>query len=380
MKETNNFWNFINNDNGTAELLLYGPIQSQKPWWEEEGEGIYPRQFKKDLASMGNVTEIIVRINSGGGDVFAAIAIYTLLKSHTANIVVIIDGIAASAATIVAMAGNTIKAPAPAMVMIHDPLSLLYGYYNSKDLEKMVETLESVKKSILAAYVSKTGKDRDELAALMKDETWWSAEEAKAEGFVDEILFEENIEATMTNDNRFMVVNSIAHDLSHFQARPTFVQTKTQTPFKKPALLPVNNMPKKEELQVKNLAELKEKHPEVYAQVIAEAQEQTKADATETERKRIQAIDEISASIDPALVNKAKFEEPMTAEQLAFQALKQDAAKGGQYLQNRANETHVAARVPANPTADQLAAEAAAVAVTVDTIANGINKKRGGKQ
>ena len=105
----NKFWDFIAAAaDKPAELILYGEISSYS-WW---GDEITPQQFSEDLRAIGDVTEIVVRINSGGGDVFAANAIYTRLKDHKATITVKIDGWAASAATIIAMAGDTIQIPA----------------------------------------------------------------------------------------------------------------------------------------------------------------------------------------------------------------------------------------------------------------------------
>jgi ATP-dependent protease ClpP protease subunit len=103
------FWSFVAAaDNKPAELILYGDISSYS-WW---GDEVTPQQFNDDLIALGDVSEIVVRINSGGGDVFAANAIYTRLKDHKAKIIVKVDGWAASAATIIAMAGDTIQIPA----------------------------------------------------------------------------------------------------------------------------------------------------------------------------------------------------------------------------------------------------------------------------
>ncbi|MFY0545462.1 head maturation protease, ClpP-related [Brevibacillus sp. H7] len=314
-------------------MILYGPIASTKPWWSDGAEGIYPKQFAEDLKALGTIKKLTVRLNSSGGDVFAANAIYTQLKSHAANVTVIIDGVAASAATIIAMAGDTIKAPSNALLMIHDPMFVLYGYYNTKDMEKMSSVLDTVKESILNAYVNKTGRDRAELSEMMSNETWMTAEEAKEEGFVDEIMFDEDVEATATNDGRFLVVNSIAHDLSFFQSRP--MPTKRaplSTSSHIPAVPKIENAKPKEELQleIKNLDDLKKRFPDLCNQLEEEAQ--TK------ERERIKAIDEISATIDSSLVAKAKYETPMTAQNLAFEALKADAAKGRQYNESREEE------------------------------------------
>jgi ATP-dependent protease ClpP protease subunit len=367
-----NFWQFRNVTADEGELLLYGPIRSQKPWWDDSNDGIYAKQFTDDLKALGAIKSLTVRLNSNGGDVFAAVAIYTQLKSHAAYVTVVIEGIAASAATIIMMAADTIKAPAAAQVMIHDPLLGLMGYYNVTDMEKMKSVLESVKSSILNAYINKTGRDRTELSAIMQKETWMSAEAAKEEGFVDEIMFEEVIDASFTNDNRFMVVNSIAHDMSIFETRPIIKNTKYEPPVI--PVIPLNTIKTKgsEELEIKNVEELRNKYPELCKQLENAASE---AGATK-ERDRMKSIDAISATVATDLVNKAKYDQPITAQDLAFEALKADAGKGLKFINQRADEMEESDEVKAealkNEDATKEAASVDAVAAAVNT-----NKNRG---
>lgn len=145
MPENKKFWKFCNQAGNKVELLLYGDI-SQTSWW---GDEVTPKQFAEELAGLGALDEITVRINSGGGDVFAANAIYTRLKDNAAKITVKIDGWAASAATIVAMAGDVIEIPGNGVFMVHDPSLGLLGYFNEADLAKMTEELKVVKQSIV---------------------------------------------------------------------------------------------------------------------------------------------------------------------------------------------------------------------------------------
>jgi ATP-dependent Clp protease protease subunit len=362
-----NFWQFRNLNINEGELLLYGNIRSEKPWWDDSDNGIYPKLFASDLKALGNISQLNVRLNSGGGDVFAAIAIYTQLKSHPANVTVIIEGIAASAATIIMMAGDTVKAPAPAQVMIHDPMLGLMGYYNAADLDKMKDVLKTSKDSIINAYVSKTGRNRDELAQLMTKETWLTAEEAKAEGFVDEIMFEEVVDATMTNDKQFIVVNSILHDLSGFETRP---QMGRQPVIKDVAVSPAPINKKKDgEETLKTIEELKNAYPDLYNQIVAAAA----LVATTTERDRLKAIDDISATIAEDLVAKAKYETPVTAENLAFQALKADAGKGLKFINQREEELGDSDKIKAEAIKNEAAITEAA---SVDAVANAANQNK----
>ena len=153
--EINRFWNFVaDKEENKAELLLYGEI-SNYSWWEDE---ITPAEFNKDLKEIGAVDEITVRINSGGGDVFAAVAIYTRLKEHKAAVKVKIDGWCASAATIIAMAGESIEISVGGIFMIHDPAAGVLGYYRADELKKIADELETIKQSIVNCYMTVTDK------------------------------------------------------------------------------------------------------------------------------------------------------------------------------------------------------------------------------
>ena len=177
------FWNWIHDDSGGRVLRLDGPIDEDNFW----GDEITPQAFRDELeAEEGDVT---VWINSPGGSVFAAAEIYTMLKDYKGRITVKIDAIAASAASVVAMAGDTVLMSPVAMLMIHDPMTIAMG--NASDMEKAIATLNQVKESIINAYVGKSGISRKKVAQLMSDETWMNAKKAVELGFADEILFED---------------------------------------------------------------------------------------------------------------------------------------------------------------------------------------------
>ena len=176
------FWNFIKNeDTSETELLFNGPI-SEDTWW---GDEVTPALFRDELSKVsGNLT---VWLNSPGGDVFAASQIYSMLKNHKGKVTVKIDGIAASAASVVAMAGDETLIAPTAMMMIHDPSTSAMG--NKADMEKAIELLEEVKESIINAYEEKTHLSRAKIAKMMTEETWLNAKKALQLGFVDGILF-----------------------------------------------------------------------------------------------------------------------------------------------------------------------------------------------
>ena len=175
------FWNWIKDSDETRTLRLEGPIDEESFW----GDEITPQMFRDELnAGEGDVTVWI----SPGGNVFAAAEIYTMLKDYKGSITVKIDAIAASAASVVAMAGDVVQMSPVAMLMIHDPSTVAMG--NTKDMEKAIEVLNEVKESIINAYASKSGLSHARIANFMSNETWMNAKKAVELGFADEVLFE----------------------------------------------------------------------------------------------------------------------------------------------------------------------------------------------
>ena len=181
------FWNWVKNEGeltaGDAErtLFLDGEI-SDETWY---GDEVTPKLFKDELnAGNGNIT---VWINSPGGDVFAAAQIYNMIKDYKGKVTVNIDSLAASAASVIAMAGDNVVMSPVAMMMIHNPAMIAMG--EKRDMEKAISMLGEVKESILNAYESKTGINRVKLSHMMDDETWFNANKAKELGFADKILF-----------------------------------------------------------------------------------------------------------------------------------------------------------------------------------------------
>lgn len=202
------FWNWVKNE-GERTLFLNGEI-SDETWF---GDEVTSKLFKSELeSSQGDIT---IWINSPGGDVFVAAQIYNMLMDYHGNVKVKIDGIAASAASVIAMAGTEVIISPVAMMMIHNPMTVAIG--DSKEMQKASEMLSEVKESIINAYEIKTGLARSKIAHLMDAESWFNAKKAVELGFADEILFKANekedkeLEAVMFS--RAAVTNSLLSQL-----------------------------------------------------------------------------------------------------------------------------------------------------------------------
>ena len=332
------FWNFAETNDEEVELTIYGELVSQKSWWNDEGQ-ITASDFKKQLDQYKDKENITVRINSNGGDVFTASAIYTLLRDCKANITVKIDGMAMSAATVVAMAGDNILIPSTSIFMIHDPLAGLMGYYNVGDLDKVINRLGVVKNTIINAYMNKSDKTKEEIEQLMTNELWLTGEDAVKEGFCDEIMFEETeIEPLIDGNN--LIINSVKIDLSDYNVSDEFrnkIKNKTaikenQSAFSNKAIIQsdsffnTNNQGGKEEM-IKDAQELKNKYPDVYNQVVNAAKEE--------ERQRIKDIDDLGAAGFEEITNKAKYEDVKNAGDCAMEIIKAQKGAGENFLNNR---------------------------------------------
>ena len=166
-------------------MELYGYI-SEYSWFEDE---ITPQKFKDDLINYGKGGPITIRMNSYGGDVVAASMISSIMRDYPGPITVQIDGIAASAATVVAVAAKKVRIQDTAYFMIHDPsVVFLMAALNIEALTRLADSLQAVKEGIVNAYETKTGLSRARLSKLMTDETWMDAHKALDLGFVDEIM------------------------------------------------------------------------------------------------------------------------------------------------------------------------------------------------
>ena len=174
------FWNWVRNEDGTRILTIDGVI-AEESWFEDD---VTPKLFREQLNA--GTGDIVIFINSPGGDCVAASQIYTMLIEYKGNVTVKIDGIAASAASVIAMAGTEVLMAPTSLLMLHNPLTVAIG--DSEEMQKAIAMLDEVKESIINAYQILTGLSRDELSKLMDGETWMNANKAVELGFADGIL------------------------------------------------------------------------------------------------------------------------------------------------------------------------------------------------
>lgn len=278
-------WNIVKNDNKNAELMLYGDIAES--FW---GDTISAKEVTEYLADL-DVENINVYINSNGGVVDTAIAINNALRRHKAKVTVNIDGIAASAATLITCAGDTVRMPKNALFMIHNPLTIAMG--DSEEMRKQADVLEKYKNSIMETYLQKVNIDKEKLSELMDNESWLNAEEALEYGFVDEIIENAYIQVV---ENK-VISNNMVFNMAEFK---NFNVDKN-----------IKNNGKGSGKMTKD--EIKAQFPDIYAEIVNEGKEI----GIKEERTRIQEIENLGYNLE--VVDKAKFEEPKNARDLALE-------------------------------------------------------------
>lgn len=209
------FWNWVRNENDESRTLFLNGEISDETWY---GDEVTPKMFKEELQD--GEGDITVWINSPGGDVFAAAQIYNMLMDYKGNVTVKIDGLAASAASVIAMAGTEVQMSPVAMMMIHNPATIAIG--DSSEMKKAIDMLDEVKESIMNAYEIKTRLSRSRISHLMDAESWFNAKKAVELGFADKLLFskeelegeeEKELEMEAVMFSRKAVTNSLMSKL-----------------------------------------------------------------------------------------------------------------------------------------------------------------------
>ena len=210
----------------TADIYIYDEIG----YW-----GVTARQFASSMKALGDLDHINLHIHSPGGDVFDGIAIYNLLNSHTASKTVYIDGLAASMASVIAMVGNPIIMPENAMMMVHKPWGITGG--DANDMRDYADLLDKVEAVLIPSYAKKTGKTPDELALMLGEETWMTAQECLEHGFADQISTAVQAMARI-NSKRIEEFDAMPNALKNMITKPK-ATTQNQPEPQNPPVAPV---------------------------------------------------------------------------------------------------------------------------------------------
>ncbi len=327
--------------NNKSELLVYGDIGE----WDD----VTSTGFVNQLEGLRG-QDLSVRINSNGGSVFTAQAIFSALRRHDGNTTAWIDGVCASAATFIATACNHVVMPRNAMYMVHKPLTAKMG--NANDFRRAADVLDVVENTMIPAYVEKTGKTAEEIAKLLEAETYMTAEDALNYGFIDEI------------EDSIKIAASLDGDFLNYGEEKVSIKKVPQ---------PLLNTVKSNDTQNKggekmDLNTLKAQYADVYAQAKQDGVTEVNAkidDAVKAERQRILDIQDVALPGQEDLVNKAIIEN-QSAGDFAIAQAKAEKAKGQEYIANRAKET-------ATPVVDATPAPTPEAQTEEDQLANALD-------
>lgn len=369
----NNFWQFKNsaNDNNSVELRIDGDIIDDGDVWMYEWLGepaTAPNAFRKELANYAG-KDLTVWIDSYGGSVFAGVGLYNALMNHKktgATITTIGDGKVMSAATFPFSAGDKRIVTLGCLYMVHNPLAGAYGYASA--LRKTADALDIVKECIVNIYQATTGLGSDEISSMMEDETYMSAKSAVKSGFATEILqgqFEiGDVKNSLDNFsfNRLAVQNAAGDSMKRFfevaQKRDSINNAKP------------NNSEENKEVKFVDIKQFKNEFPDLYNEIIALGVNQ--------ERDRMKALDDVQVGGFEDIVNKARYETGISAEQVALQIINAQKQLGSQYLNNRQEDVAASnlAQVPSTPAPSAVEQESTEIKAAAEKIAAAANEGR----
>ena len=363
------FWNVVTKDDAdSAEITLYGDVLDSVPrdWWTNEvieGQYITPEGFMDDLAAVRGKSEVVIKLNSCGGDVYTGIAIHNALKGLSGHKTVIVEGLAASAASVIACAGDEVQVYPGSIIMIHGVSTMFVDWMTLADLKKAVKSVDSVERALAAIYSAKTGIEEDTLRSMMSNELWMTGAQAVEKGFADTLLGDNGLTASVSADKHMLLVAGVRHDVRAFRNIPGDIPVIKETDAEP---VTAGNKNQNQEVIQMTEQELRVQHPELVTQIESAAMERARTEAAAAERKRIQDIESIEAQIaDKSLIDAAKYgEKPCDAAQLALMAMRRNAQLGQTFLNGlekdaEASGTQTVASVPNGGNPDEGESETA---------------------
>lgn len=347
------FWNIVDSvDGDAAEITMYGDVCSTQPmdWWTGEpvpGNFITPEGFMEDLAQIKDKGQITIKLNSCGGDLYTGIAIHNALKGLKGHKTVVVEGIAASAASVIACAGDDVQVYPGSMIMIHGVAGMFYDFMTIADLKLAIKGFDAAEQAIAEIYHAKTGTDTDSLRSMMTKETWMVGQAAVEKGFANTLLGDNGPAMSLSADKKVLLVAGVRHDVTAFHNVPGDIPVskgvsaapaagtdkKTRPENKAGGKNEGGNNPMTEQ-------ELRAQYPELVASIERAAVEAASTDIVAAERSRLQAIESIEAQIgDTQLIAEAKYgEHACDAAQLALKAMQKQAAQGAAHLAGVKND------------------------------------------
>lgn len=354
-----------NEDDNSATINMYGEVVAKHPtdWWTGEklsGNYIALDDFLQDLDELKGKDSITVHINSVGGDFFAGLSIYNRLRTLGAKITTINDSLAASAGSIIFMAGDKGKRKvyAASTLMVHSVMVFLYGYYNTAELREAIATVKAHDKTLVAAYMEATGLSEETIRAAISKDTYMTGQEAVDAGWADEVISTEGeglANMALTPNKSHLMVNGHAVAARLFGKLPEGIPQMTAEEYaalsapantENPSDQSMQPAPQADINKIQNGGtnmefqtpeELRNACPDLVAQIEAAA----RAEGVAAERARIQGIEEVENGIsDAEMVRNAKYgENPMNSEQLIVAAFKANAIGGAQAMAALQNDT-----------------------------------------
>lgn len=338
-------WNAeLRADTGEASIDIYDVIG---PGWD--GEGVTAKKVSAALARIGDGKAVTVNINSPGGSVFEGIAIYNLLRAHKGEVTVRVVGLAASAASVIAMAGDRIQMGEASFLMVHNVWLMAIG--NRHDLRQVADTIEPFDDALAAVYASRTGIDKAEIAQLMDAETWMNTEDAIDRGFADESMPNDKLQKTDDAANlqrdRVVLHNALAKAGLSRSRRRELIRNLAGMPSAagnampgagdpgpgtSPAAEP-QTLPKGDTM---NLEQLRAQHPELAQALVDEGYAKGKAEGASegaaAERQRIQDVEAQAMPGHEQLIAELKFDGKTSGAEAALQVVAAEKAKNGAAL------------------------------------------------
>lgn len=343
------FYAMSSADGVSAEIQMYGDVVETWPtdWWTGErleGNYIAQDEFLNDLKEIEGCQDVTIRVNSYGGDAVVGIVIHNRLREMAAKgikLTCVVDGVAMSAGSVIMCACDTVKVNPSSIVMIHKGWSFLYGTYNADEMRQNAETMDTYDKAMINVYKRKSGLSETVIGHMMSDTTYMTGKEAIEKGFADELIEDaEPLNIAASADGRSLFVRGREMHICPGMVLPESIPTIT--PDAKAPVAIDQNQPVvtggEKGGNSMTMEELRAQHPELVAQIEADARASVDTsaavnEAVQAEAHRIQEIDAVAALFSDALVQEAKYgENRCSAQELAYRAAQAALQQGRNFL------------------------------------------------